>query len=273
MKMLRLSIPVLILFAAAVVCGTAFAQEKPAGESAGVNLAAVAEPSSSYVSGDTRLTALNDGYDPRSSRDNRRGSYGNWPRRGTQWVQYDWIRPISTNKVDVYWWADGRGVNVPKVCRLLYWEDDAFVPVGNPSGLGVARNQYNTTTFDEVVTSRLRLEIDSNDTFSTGVLEWKVYDSGKSPDFPPLVTAGIDRVVVLGGKTYLNGTIKTLKSDAPVKTAWSKESGPGAVTFANAGAAVATSRWSRRPLRIVWTSTLRSSTRSATRCGIRVPRP
>ncbi len=95
-----------------------------------------------------------------------------------------------------------------------------------------------------MVTSKLRLEIDSNDTFSTGILEWKVYDSGKSPDFPPLVTAGIDRVVVLGGKTYLNGAVKALKSDASVKTAWSKESGPGTVTFENAGAPVTTATFS-----------------------------
>ncbi len=224
-----------------------FAQEKPAAESAGVNLAAVAQPSSSYVSGDTRNTALNDGYDPRSSRDNRRGgSYGNWPRRGTQWVQYDWSRPISTNKIDVYWWADGQGVNVPKACRLLRWDGNAFVPVANPSGLGVARNQYNTTTFDEIVTSKLRLEIDSNDTFSTGVLEWKVYDTGKSPEFPPQVMAGIDRCVVLGGKTYLNGTVKTLagKGAASPAVAWSKESGPGEVTFADAGEPTTTATFS-----------------------------
>jgi hypothetical protein len=103
-----------------------------------VNLAAVAQPSSSYVSGDTTPAALNDGYDPRSSRDARRGSYGNWPRTGTQWVQYDWSQPISTAKVDVYWWADGRGVHAPKASRLLCWDGSAFVPVGNPSGLGVA---------------------------------------------------------------------------------------------------------------------------------------
>ena len=225
---------------------TASAQEKPAAESTGVNLAAVAQPSSSYVSGDTRPTALNDGYDPGNSRDARRGSYGNWPRRGTQWVQYDWSRPISTNKVEVYWWADGQGVNVPKACRLLRWDGNAFVPVANPSGLGVARNQYNTTTFDEAVTSKLRLEIDSNDTFSTGILEWKVYDSGKSPEFPPLVTAGIDRCVVLGGKTYLSGTVKTLagKAGASTTVTWSKESGPGEVTFANVGEPTTTATFS-----------------------------
>jgi hypothetical protein len=56
-------------------------------------------------------------------------------------VQYDWSQPISTSKTDVYWWADGQGVNVPKACRLLRWDGNAFVAVGNPSGLGVARNQ------------------------------------------------------------------------------------------------------------------------------------
>ena len=48
------------------------------------------------------------------------------------------------------------------------------------------------------------------------MLEWKVYDSGKSPDFPPSVTAGVDRVVVLGGKTYLRGKVKTLKPAPPL---------------------------------------------------------
>jgi DUF1680 family protein len=223
------------------LCCSAGGQESPAPV---VNMALVAQPSTSYVSGDTSLTALNDGYDPAASRDARRGSYGNWPRRGTQWVEYDWSQPISTSKIDVYWWADGAGVNVPKACRLLYWDGSTFVPVGDPSGLGVARNQYNTTTFDEVTTAKLKLEIDSNDTFSTGILEWKVYDSGKSPALPPTVTAGIDRLVVLGGKTYLNGTVKTLKGDAG-KFTWSKQSGPGKVTFENANAAVTTATFSK----------------------------
>jgi hypothetical protein len=205
----------------------------------------VAQPSSSSVSGDTTAAALNDGYDPRSSRDNRRGSYGNWPRRGTQWAQYDWSQPISTNRIDVYWWDDQQGVRLPKASRLLYWDGKAFVPVANASGLGVEGSRYNTTTFDEVQTAKLRLEIDSNETYSTGILEWKVYDSGKSPDFPPMVTAGVDRVVVLGGKTYLAGTVKTLagKGDG-VTVTWGKASGPGTVTFENAKTAVATATFS-----------------------------
>jgi DUF1680 family protein len=210
-----------------------------------VNLAVVAKPSSSHVSGDTTTAALNDSYDPRNSRDNRRGSYGNWSTTGTQWVQYDWSQPISTNKIDVYWWDDQQGVRLPRASRLFYWDSKAFVPVANASGLGVAGSRYNTTTFDEVQTAKLRLEIDANEPYSTGILEWKVYDSGKSPDFPPMVTAGVDRVVVLGGKTYLAGATKTLngKGDA-VAVTWSKASGPGAVTFENAKAAGTTATFS-----------------------------
>src|ERR1039457_5172939 len=81
--------------------------------SPGANIAVVATPSSSYVSGDTTVNALNDGFTPRSSRDARRGSYGNWPRTGTEWVQYEWSQPISTKQADVYWWIDGQGVGAP----------------------------------------------------------------------------------------------------------------------------------------------------------------
>ncbi|HPY50837.1 MAG TPA: hypothetical protein PLO68_13285, partial [Sedimentisphaerales bacterium] len=146
----------LLVVAVSMLFRVALAQPEPGASSSGVNMAAVAEPSSSYVSGDTSNVALNDEYDPRSSRDNRRGSYGNWPTRGTQWVQYEWSRPINTNKIDVYWWDDRRGVRLPKACRLLYWKDGAFATVSSPAGLSVEGDRYNTTTFDEVVTSKLR---------------------------------------------------------------------------------------------------------------------
>ncbi|MDH7599509.1 MAG: glycoside hydrolase family 127 protein [Sedimentisphaerales bacterium] len=213
-----------------------------------VNLAIVATPSSSYVSSDTKLEALNDGYDPRSSRDSRRGSYGNWPQTGTQWVEYTWSKPICTNKIDVYWWDDGRGVRLPRACRLLYWDGNKFVQVKDPVGLGVEGNRYNTTTFETVRTTRLRLEIDSDGQNSTGILEWKVYDAGGSPTFPPIVDAGIDRVVVVGGKTYLSGTYKVLKTDPNgpgVKLAWSKRSGPGQVVFEDPTSTTTTARFNR----------------------------
>ena len=111
------------------------------------NLALVATPSSSYVSGDTSVEALNDGNEPRNSRQRGTGSYGNWPRTGTQWVEYEWSQPISTDRIQVYWWDDRQGVRLPANCRLKYWDGDAFVEVANASGLGVEGNQFNESRF------------------------------------------------------------------------------------------------------------------------------
>jgi DUF1680 family protein len=204
-----------------------------------VNLAVVARASASHTSGDTTVDALNNGDSPRSSLDNSRRSYGNWPRRGTQWVEYEWPQAIATNRVAVYWWDDRRGVRAPAACRLLWWNGTEFAPVANAEGLGVRRDRFNETTFDEVKTTRLRLEIDGDGEFSTGVLEWHVFDSGASPKFPPRVEAGVDRTVVIGGNTYLDAAVQTLGEAAP-RVAWSKQSGPGGVTFADASAAKTT---------------------------------
>ncbi len=78
-----------------------------------VNLALVATASTSFVSGHETITALNDGATPANSNDKSHGAYGNWPRTGTQWVQYDWSQPISTCKMDVYWFDDHGGVRLP----------------------------------------------------------------------------------------------------------------------------------------------------------------
>ncbi len=210
----------------------------------GANLALVAAASTSYVSPHETIAALNSGHDPRNSNDKRHGAYGNWPRKGTQWVQYEWSQPISTNRMEVYWFDDRGGVRLPAACRLSYWKDGQFVPVENAQGLGLAGNKYNLTTFSAITTNKLRLEFDSSGQ-STGLLQWKVYDSGQSPNFAPVVRAGVDRVVVLGGKTWLSGTARDDgKPGSALKVVWSRDSGPGEVAFADAGAADTTATFS-----------------------------
>jgi len=150
-----------------------------------VNVALVAKVSTSFVSGHETLDAVNDGFKQTGSNDKRYGAYGNWPRKGTHWVQYEWSKPVNVDCIDVYWFDDAAGVRLPKVARLLYWDGKAFKPVDNPVGLGVEGNKYNTTTFEEVTTLKLKLEFDSG-TASTGILEFRAYDAGNSPEFPPV---------------------------------------------------------------------------------------
>jgi len=208
------------------------------------NLAKFARASTSFVSGHETTAALNDGFEPADSNDKRRGAYGNWPEQGTQWVQYEWLQPVSTAKIAVYWFDDGRGVRLPKACRLKYWDGEQFVAVREARGLGLTANAFNVTTFAEARTTKLRLEIDSNGA-STGILDWRVFDSGKSPDFPPIVKAGVDRVVVATGKTFLNGAVTGNDTAQTVMTVnWSQESGPGEAAFENVRAAATTARFS-----------------------------
>lgn len=196
----------------------------------GINLAPFATPATSFVSPHEKLDAINDGFEPSGVNDKSHGCYGNFPKKGTQWVELAWSQPITTRKVDVYWWDDSHGVRLPAAARLLYWNEKELAPVKDATGLGVVGGRWNTTKFAEVTTAKLRLEFESQPQFSTGIIEWKVYDSGKSPKLTPRVTAGSNRSVVLPARLRLQGVIRgTVQA-----VQWSKQSGPGNVTFSNA---------------------------------------
>src|SRR5258708_27863983 len=116
------------------------------------NLAIVAAPTGSGRQGGL-LTNLNDGLTP-TPRGNTRGNRP--PQRlGTQWVQYEWKQAISTKEIAVFWWDFTKTMPLPAAYRIEYWNGNSFVPVQNASGLGLVNNQYNTTTFDEVSTTKL----------------------------------------------------------------------------------------------------------------------
>jgi len=85
-----------------------------------VNVALAAKPSTSFVSGHETLDAINDGFKPANSGDKQYGAYGNWAHTGTQWVQYEWSKPVNVDGIDVYWFDDAAGVRLPKASRLLY---------------------------------------------------------------------------------------------------------------------------------------------------------
>src|SRR5208283_5222150 len=59
------------------------------------------------------------------------------------------------------------------------------------------------------------------------------------------VSAGVDRDVMLDGKTYLSGAVNFLKPNSSAKVLWSKDSGPGSARFADAGATTTTATFSK----------------------------
>ncbi|WP_162915413.1 glycoside hydrolase family 127 protein [Paraflavitalea soli] len=206
------------------------------------NLAIVASPSAINRFGGS-LDALNDGLTPTPRGNQRGGGGGNRPQppRSQFWVQYEWAQPVSTKEIAVYWWDYNSAIRLPMAYRLEYWDGSNFVPVKNAAGFGLANNQYNATTFDEIKTTKLRLALDSADRGSSTLVEWAVYKTENSPSPAPVVIAGIDRDVMVGGKSYLAATIKSVTPVSNVS--WAKASGPGNVIFSNTGDKNATAQF------------------------------
>ncbi|WP_436239641.1 galactose-binding domain-containing protein [Paenibacillus sp. LjRoot153] len=130
----------------------------------------------SFVSAWESLAGLNDGYAPTSSNDRGHSVYGNWDNPGTtQWVQYDFASAKTVSSTAIYWFDDNQGIDLPASYTIQYWNGTAWVNVASPSGLGVVANQYNTTTFTPVSTTKIRVNITAKATTSTGIESWRVF--------------------------------------------------------------------------------------------------
>jgi DUF1680 family protein len=122
------------------------------------------------------LRGVNDQYDPEGS-DDGTGYMHWWPRKGTlDWVEYAFKEPVRVSEASVYWFDDtgGGACRVPASWRLLYKSDGKWLPVAAAGTFGVAKDAWNTVKFGPVRTTALRLEIQAQKDWSSGVHEWKI---------------------------------------------------------------------------------------------------
>jgi len=137
----------------------------------------IASTSKVTVSGGRNPRAINDQEEPRSSDDPSNTYFHWWPRKGTtEWAEYAFEKATSVSEVEVYWFDDtGHGeCRVPRSWRVLYKDGDQWKPVENLSGYGAEKDRYNKVSFKPVTTSGLRLEVSSQQNWSSGIQEWKV---------------------------------------------------------------------------------------------------
>ncbi|MBB2910800.1 hypothetical protein FHS43_002063 [Streptosporangium becharense] len=170
------------------------------------NVAAYAAPTASYTSPWEKVTAVNDGIDPPRSNDAANPRWGTWPQQGDHWVQLAWPAPVRVDKADVYFFDDGGGVRVPASYAIQYWDGDSFEDVPGADGYPAAVDRYNTVSFDEVTTSRLRMRLTSGQG-SVGLLEWKVYA------VPPEGARPVHVPTPVGTLPTLPRTVETFYSD------------------------------------------------------------
>ena len=155
------------------------------------------------------VAGLNDGYDPSSSTDKSHGVWHNWrgDQGGTAWVMYTWDEPVTIDGADAYYFTDGNFA--PKNVKLEYLaEDGQWYEVPGASGLGVELNQYNTTSFSAVTTTKLRMTMNPK-TLGVGVIEWKVYGYGNFVDTSALKSA-IETAQSINTAYFVDGTKETL---------------------------------------------------------------
>ena len=127
-------------------------------------------------SGDT-VNALSDGAIPENSNDHDIPRFTWWDHRGSaEWVQYDFGAPKKISEASVYWFDDtGIGqCRVPASWRLLYQSGGVWIPVGATGTFPVRKDGWNRVEFPAVETSSLRLEVQLQDGYSGGILEWKI---------------------------------------------------------------------------------------------------
>jgi len=133
--------------------------------------------SASHSNAPDPLAALSDGLEPSSSSDTTIPRFTWWDHQGTtEWVQYDFEKPIKLSQAQVYWYDDtGHGkCRPPQSWRLLYRVGDDWRPVSGTPKYGTEINAFNVVAFEPVETTGLRLEVQLQDGFSAGILEWRV---------------------------------------------------------------------------------------------------
>ncbi|XVV16911.1 family 43 glycosylhydrolase [Actinoplanes sp. CA-131856] len=194
------------------------------------NVGPIAVPTASYTAGWNSVTALNDDSDPASP--GQAQIWGTWSgtRPATQWIQYDWSRPIRLTGAELKFWRDsakgtGDGVAEPDGWKLQYWDGSAWADVTNPSTYGTSSTAFNKVTFDPVTTSRLRATITANGNGTTysavAVTEWRAFADESRPALT--VTA---QPRCIAGKAYVAVTARNegdAATDVELVTAYGKK--------------------------------------------------
>ncbi len=136
-----------------------------------------AKVSLSFASGNCHPEAINDGLEPKGSRQHPGKLCHWWPHKGTlEWVQYTWKKPVTIQGAEVYWFDDtGSGeCRLPASWRIQYLDGIDWKPVKARGDYGVKLDAWCAVQFDAVTTTSLRMEAQLKSDWAVGVHEWRL---------------------------------------------------------------------------------------------------
>lgn len=174
-----------------------------------VNLALTATVSTSFVSSWEKLSAVNDGNEPKNSKTKGTGAYGNWEGEENykkyNWVQYEWALAQKITSTAVYWWDDGGGIDQPTDAYIEYWTGNEWLNAGK---IGTSLDQFNNLTVD-LWTNKIRINMVS--LMATGILEWQVFGTESGPCEATALTSYI---TISNGEKQQTNVANIVKGDS-----------------------------------------------------------
>lgn len=124
------------------------------------------------------VEAMIDGRLPKNSFDTSIPRWTSWPQRGKeQTLKFELVEPMEPRSIEVYWYDDRGGVQVPQRWELEVWRENAWqaFPLYNTDEYANERDQFNVVhPAEPFVTDRLRMKVWPQDDAAVGVLEFVV---------------------------------------------------------------------------------------------------
>lgn len=153
-----------------------FPYEKEAGNPKPTpTIASESKVTASYVH--DQIFAVNDQVIPKSSNDQEIPRLTFWDHKGTlEWVQYDFKKEAVISQIHVYWFDDrpDGGCRVPKSWKAYYMKNGEWKEVSKHGEYPVLKDEFCTIEISNVKTKAMKLEIQLQENFSGGILEWKL---------------------------------------------------------------------------------------------------
>jgi DUF1680 family protein len=125
-----------------------------------------------------QVDAMIDGRMPKNSFDTSIPRWTSWSERGKEQVlQFELVKQIEPRSIEVYWYDDRGGVQVPQRWELEVWRENVWqaFPLYNTDEYATERDQFNVVhPAEPFLTDRLRMKVWPQENAAVGVLEFVV---------------------------------------------------------------------------------------------------